>query len=64
MPAEIFRAPDDYDLSEWAEEQGADYPPGWYWWTCSPGCLPDGPPQGPFDTEAEAREDAEDDDFD
>jgi hypothetical protein len=27
---------------------------GWYWWACSPGCLPDGDPCGPFDTEEEA----------
>lgn len=24
---------------------------GWYWWACLPGCLPDGDPTGPFDTE-------------
>lgn len=24
---------------------------GWYWWACFPGCLPDGDPNGPFDTE-------------
>lgn len=25
---------------------------GWYWWPCSPGCLPDGDdePSGPFPT--------------
>jgi hypothetical protein len=22
--------------------------PGWYWWTCRPGLLPDEPPTGPF----------------
>lgn len=33
--------------------------PGWYWWACFPGCLPDGEPVGPFKTEAEARVDAE-----
>lgn len=31
---------------------------GWYWWPCFPGCLPDGDPIGPFDTEAEALADA------
>jgi hypothetical protein len=35
---------------------------GWYWWACFPGCLPhvgnDGEPWGPFETEAEAIEDA------
>lgn len=28
--------------------------PGWYWWACFPGCLPDGEPEGPFETEREA----------
>jgi hypothetical protein len=32
--------------------------PGWYWWTCFPGCLPDEEPMGPFATEAEAIADA------
>lgn len=31
---------------------------GWYWWPCFPGCLPDGDPNGPFDTEEEALADA------
>ena len=25
--------------------------PGWYWWSCFPGCMPDGDPNGPFKTE-------------
>lgn len=33
---------------------------GWYWWSCFPGCLPDGEPSGPFDTEQEAVNDAQD----
>ena len=33
---------------------------GWYWWSCFPGCLPDGEPNGPFATEAEALADAQD----
>ena len=28
--------------------------PGWYWWSCFPGCLPDGPAIGPFGTEEDA----------
>jgi hypothetical protein len=31
---------------------------GWYWWSCFPGCLPDGDPVGPFDSEATALADA------
>lgn len=30
---------------------------GWYYWFCFPGCLPDGEPIGPFETEQEAIDD-------
>lgn len=46
---------------EWGDALAA---PGWYWWSCSPGCLPEGEPFGPFETETTAREDATDDDSD
>ena len=32
---------------------------GWFWWSCFPGCLPDGPAIGPFDTHAAALADAQ-----
>lgn len=31
----------------------------WYWWPCFPGCLPDGEETGPFTTEQEAIDDAQ-----
>lgn len=31
---------------------------GWYYWFCFPGCLPDSEPIGPFETRADALEDA------
>lgn len=40
---------DEYTITE----------PGWYWWWCFPGCLPDSDPYGPFATEAEAIADAQ-----
>lgn len=40
------------------DENGKPLEAGWYWWTCFPGCLPDGEPNGPFATEAEALADA------
>lgn len=43
----------DGDYEACAQEE-----PGWYYWTCFPGCLPDSDPVGPFPTEAEALEDA------
>jgi hypothetical protein len=30
---------------------------GFYWWSCQPGCLPDGEANGPFETAEEAEED-------
>lgn len=33
--------------------------PGFYYWHCFPGCLPDSDPQGPFETEAKAIADAQ-----
>ena len=27
---------------------------GWYWQSCFPGCMPDGEPVGPFDSETAA----------
>lgn len=46
----------------WANEDGENLPAGWYWWACFPGCLPDGDPVGPFDTEEEALADARESD--
>lgn len=37
---------------------GCTEQPGWYWWACSPGCLPDGDPSGPFATSKEAYDNA------
>ena len=36
-----------------------EMPAGWYWHACFPGCLPDGEPTGPFETEQEAIDDAQ-----
>jgi hypothetical protein len=30
----------------------------WFWWSCQPRCLPDGPPVGPFATSYAAYRDA------
>lgn len=37
-------------------EDRITYQPGWYWWACFPGCLPDGEPMGPFESEQAAIE--------
>ena len=58
MSFEVFHIPDDYNPEPEPGEE--PYDPGWYWWPCHPGCLPDGLPIGPFDTEEEAEKDAHD----
>lgn len=41
------------------DEDGQEVKPGWYWWPCLPGHLPDGDPVGPFSTSYDARQDAD-----
>ena len=43
------------------DDDGEPMQAGWYWWSCSPGCLPDGDPIGPFDSEDDALADARED---
>lgn len=38
---------------------GEPYEPGWYYWFCFPGCLPDSEPMGPFESYEEALDDAQ-----
>jgi hypothetical protein len=40
-------------------EDGGIGEPGWYWWACFPGCIPDGDPHGPFRYSTEALDDAD-----
>lgn len=42
----------------WIDDDGKPLPSGFYWWSCSPGCLPDGDPNGPYETELEAQREA------
>lgn len=52
--------PDDYGGTPTCgkDEHDRDHV-GWYWQSCFPGCMPDGEPNGPFDTEEDALEDAQ-----
>lgn len=45
-------------FKDWAEQSGYIIRAGWYWWSCSPGCLPDAEPVGPFTSATRAAEDA------
>ena len=44
---------------EFVDNEGDKHEPGWYWWACVPGCLPDGEPTGPFGTSMQAHYDAD-----
>lgn len=43
---------DDCDMPEAGsyDMEGNAPTPGWYWWPCFPGCMPDGEAIGPFET--------------
>jgi len=62
--AEAFHVPNDYNPQVFDEDSLGEcevsntFPPGFYWWSCLPGCLPDSDPFGPFETEQEAVADA------
>ena len=47
----------DYDHH--AENPEDSLEPGYYFWYCFPGCLPDGEPFGPYETELAAKEAAQ-----
>jgi hypothetical protein len=53
------------DVEVWYETETMDLGfqsgEGWYWQACFPGCLPDGDPVGPFETETDALADAQKD---
>ncbi len=51
---EIFYMDKDRAL-RYAPELG----PGWYWWPCTFGCLPDSDPTGPFAYSQQAHHDAD-----
>lgn len=46
------------------DSEGNVVEPGWYWWSCFPGCLPDSEPFGPFESEEAALSDARDEALD
>ena len=47
------------EMAEFGYDKDDYFQPGWYWRACFPGCLPDGDPSGPFDSEEEAIQDAQ-----
>lgn len=55
---------DDADTGPHSDEprnfdaDGEPVKPGFYWWACFPGCLPDSDAFGPFATEQDAINDA------
>ena len=57
---------DDSDPGPWSDEprnfdeDSQPVKPGFYWWSCFPGCIPDGSASGPFKSEQDAIKDATD----
>jgi hypothetical protein len=50
---------DDGDNGRNFDGDGQLVKPGWYWWACFPGCMPDGEPMGPFADSRQALQDAD-----
>ena len=46
---------EDEDIDAYMENKASS---GWYWWSCFPGCMPDGEKMGPFATSSQAYDDA------
>lgn len=55
----VNAADDGTPYNQQRTETAAESLAGWYWWTCLSGCLPDGDPSGPFETETLALADAQ-----
>ena len=51
--AEIFWNDGEY-CGDCEEEDGEQMPEGYYYWYCTPGCMPEGDPIGPFVSAEEA----------
>lgn len=49
-----------FEVWEAKAGDGLHIAPGFYWWSCFPGCLPDGDAEGPFPSLARAWESATD----
>lgn len=47
------------DTFEGTSEDEMALETGWYWWYCTPGCLPDSDPVGPFGNAEAAKADAQ-----
>ena len=47
-----------FTCGSFEQDSSESFPAGFYWQACFPGCLPDGDPSGPFETEQDAITDA------
>ena len=56
----FYRTETANEADGWRDDDGDVLAAGWYWWPCFPGCMPDGDPVGPFESEDAALEDARD----
>lgn len=55
---EVFQV-DETMIRNSPPEGWKGFEPGWYWWSCFPGCMPDSDPNGPFPSETAALADAQ-----
>ena len=46
---EVFYS-NQFEMSVSPDDDVGCSEPGWYWWPCFPGCMPEDAPTGPFPT--------------
>lgn len=56
---EVFRISES-DAKDFSGEDDEPREPGWYYWYCFPGCMPDSDPYGPYSSEQAALTAAQD----
>ena len=57
--AEVQCNKQNVDHDSFFEDEYTITEEGWYYWSCFPGCLPDSPATGPFNSEKEAIKEAQ-----
>lgn len=52
----FYRTREENEEYSFLDGDNEPMPSGYYYWFCFPGCLPEGDPMGPYETEEEAIE--------
>lgn len=51
---ELYGSFQTFEVHAKRDQNETGLKPGWYWWTCFPGGMPESDPNGPFESEEAA----------